>query len=167
MGIQKEDLYLRETLAVEYRVRAIRCLGETLQNSLSVELDDNERDGIFATIQVLLLQDVSCNSHHFVDDTKSDFMTRSLNPASLPMVPISQVLCLFATSCVCLALWIRPMSGQYSSWAIWHGKLLLFAFFQDQSSEHAIGWTLSDHLQIHSDYASLLNSESLLPHLET
>lgn len=60
MGIQKNDLYLRETLAVEYRVRAIGRLGQTLQNGLSRELSENERDGIFATIQILLLQDVSC-----------------------------------------------------------------------------------------------------------
>lgn len=59
MGINKEDVYLRETLAVEYRVRAIRCLGETLRNGISGELDENERDGIFVTIQILLLQDVS------------------------------------------------------------------------------------------------------------
>ncbi|CAG8044594.1 unnamed protein product [Penicillium salamii] len=58
LGIQKEDLYLRETLAVEYRVRAISRLGETLQNGLSGELSENERDGIFATIQILLLQDI-------------------------------------------------------------------------------------------------------------
>lgn len=59
VGIQKEDLYLRETLAVEYRVRAISRLGDTLQNGLSGELSENERDGIFATIQILILQDVS------------------------------------------------------------------------------------------------------------
>ncbi|KGO43821.1 Protein of unknown function DUF3468 [Penicillium expansum] len=58
MGINKEDVYLRETLAVEYRVRAIRCLGETLRNGISGELDENERDGIFVTIQILLLQDI-------------------------------------------------------------------------------------------------------------
>ncbi|OQE00625.1 hypothetical protein PENVUL_c048G04796 [Penicillium vulpinum] len=58
LGIKKEDLYLRETLAVEYRVRAIRCLGETLRNGVSSELDENERDGIFITIQILLLQDI-------------------------------------------------------------------------------------------------------------
>lgn len=58
MGITKEDEYLRETLAVEYRVRAIRWLGETLRNGISGELDENERDGIFVTIQILLLQDV-------------------------------------------------------------------------------------------------------------
>lgn len=58
MGINKEDEYLRETLAVEYRVRAIRWLGETLRNGISGELDENERDGIFVTIQILLLQDV-------------------------------------------------------------------------------------------------------------
>lgn len=60
MGITKEDEYLRETLAVEYRVRAIRWLGETLRNGISGELDENERDGIFVTIQILLLQDVGC-----------------------------------------------------------------------------------------------------------
>ncbi|CAI7618195.1 unnamed protein product [Penicillium glandicola] len=58
MGIRKDDVYLRETLAVEYRVRAIRCLGETLQNGVSGELDENQRDGIFVTIQILLLQDI-------------------------------------------------------------------------------------------------------------
>ncbi|KAL2696216.1 hypothetical protein AAEP93_002630 [Penicillium crustosum] len=58
MGINKEDEYLRETLAVEYRVRAIRWLGETLRNGISGELDENERDGIFVTIQILLLQDI-------------------------------------------------------------------------------------------------------------
>lgn len=59
MGIEKEEAYLRETLAVEYRVRAIRCLGETLRNGISGELDENERDGIFVIIQILLLLDVS------------------------------------------------------------------------------------------------------------
>ncbi|CAG7917116.1 unnamed protein product [Penicillium olsonii] len=58
VGIQKEDLYLRETLAVEYRVRAISRLGDALQNGLSGDLSENERDGIFATIQILLLQDI-------------------------------------------------------------------------------------------------------------
>ncbi|CAG8899446.1 unnamed protein product [Penicillium egyptiacum] len=58
MGIEKQDAYLRETLAVEYRVRAIRCLGETLRNGISGELDENERDGIFVIIQILLLQDI-------------------------------------------------------------------------------------------------------------
>jgi hypothetical protein len=59
LGIKQDDIYLRETLAVEYRVRAIRWLGETLRNGISGQLDDNERDGIFVIIQVLLLQDVS------------------------------------------------------------------------------------------------------------
>ncbi|CAG8210560.1 unnamed protein product [Penicillium nalgiovense] len=58
MGIEKEEAYLRETLAVEYRVRAIRCLGETLRNGISGELDENERDGIFVIIQILLLLDI-------------------------------------------------------------------------------------------------------------
>ncbi|KAJ5990994.1 hypothetical protein N7522_011201 [Penicillium canescens] len=58
IGIKKDDAYLRDTLAVEYQARAIRCLGETLQNGISGELGENERDGIFATIQILLLQDI-------------------------------------------------------------------------------------------------------------
>jgi hypothetical protein len=59
IGIKKDHVYLRDTLAVEYQARAIRCLGETLQNGISGETGENERDGIFATIQILLLQDVS------------------------------------------------------------------------------------------------------------
>ncbi|CAG8910053.1 unnamed protein product [Penicillium egyptiacum] len=59
IGIKKDDAYPRDTLAVEYQARAIRCLSETLQNDISGELGENERDGIFATIQVLLLQDAS------------------------------------------------------------------------------------------------------------
>ncbi|KAJ5776102.1 uncharacterized protein N7511_001113 [Penicillium nucicola] len=57
IGIKEDDAYLRDTLAVEYQARAIRCLGETIQNGISGELGENERDGIFATIQILLLQD--------------------------------------------------------------------------------------------------------------
>jgi hypothetical protein len=59
IGIKENDAYLRDTLAVEYQARAIRCLGETLQDGISGDLGENERDGIFATIQILLLQDVS------------------------------------------------------------------------------------------------------------
>lgn len=90
MGINKEDEYLRETLAVEYRVRAIRWLGETLRNGISGELDENERDGIFITIQILLLQDVSSRSCILMSDldTKTelnlseDFRIGHLHPRS-------------------------------------------------------------------------------------
>lgn len=56
------DTYLRETLAVEYRLRAIRSLAKTLRNAIPGRLHENDRDGIFAIIQILLLQDVSAHS---------------------------------------------------------------------------------------------------------
>lgn len=101
MGIQNNDLYLRETLAVEYRVRAIGRLGQTLQNGLSGELSENERDGIFVTIQILLLQDVSCllcacsRCNRLILSSH----VRYLNRVYPPTAPTSQVLCLFAINC--------------------------------------------------------------------
>lgn len=58
-GMMTADDYLRGTVAVEYRLKAIQSLGETLQNGISAGFNEDERDGIFATIQILLLQDVS------------------------------------------------------------------------------------------------------------
>jgi hypothetical protein len=52
----KEDL--RE-VADEYRLRCISCLRKSLENGISPQSHENERDGLFATIQLLLLHDVS------------------------------------------------------------------------------------------------------------
>lgn len=62
MGTVKEDSYLRDTLAVVYRLRAIRSLADTIQEGISRNIHENERDALFATIQILLLQDVSACS---------------------------------------------------------------------------------------------------------
>lgn len=59
MGLNKKDIYLQETLAVEYRLRAIQSLVDKMQDGIFRDMSENERDGIFATIQILLLQDVS------------------------------------------------------------------------------------------------------------
>ena len=53
------DDYLQGTVAVEYRMKAIRSLGEFIQNGIYADFSEDERDGIFATVQILLLQDVS------------------------------------------------------------------------------------------------------------
>ncbi|KAL2846593.1 fungal-specific transcription factor domain-containing protein [Aspergillus pseudodeflectus] len=54
----KEDL--RE-VADEYRLRCISCLRKSLENGISPQSHENERDGLFATIQLLLLHDI-CES---------------------------------------------------------------------------------------------------------
>lgn len=59
LGIMTADVYLRETLAVEYRLKAIRSLGETIKNTFAGSLHEDDRDSMFAMIQILLLQDVS------------------------------------------------------------------------------------------------------------
>lgn len=56
------DDYLQGTVAVEYRMKAIRSLGEFIQNSISADFSEDDRDGIFATVQILLLQDVSTST---------------------------------------------------------------------------------------------------------
>ncbi|KAJ0422827.1 fungal-specific transcription factor domain-containing protein [Aspergillus carlsbadensis] len=51
---------LRE-VADEYRLRCISCLRKSLENGISPQSHENERDGLFATIQLLLLHDI-CES---------------------------------------------------------------------------------------------------------
>ncbi|CAG8364915.1 unnamed protein product [Penicillium salamii] len=58
LGTVKKDRYLRDTLAVVYRLRAIRSLADTIQAGISGNIHENERDALFATIQLLLLQDI-------------------------------------------------------------------------------------------------------------
>lgn len=49
---------MHETTAVEYRMKAIRALGEQIYKSQTTSLSEEEQDAIFATIQILLLHDV-------------------------------------------------------------------------------------------------------------
>lgn len=65
LGIMTADVHLRETLAVEYRLKAIRSLGGTIKNTFAGALHENDRDSVFAMIQILLLQDVSIPSGVF------------------------------------------------------------------------------------------------------
>lgn len=50
---------MHETTAVEYRLKAIRALGELIYKSQTTSLSKEEQDTVFATIQILLLHDVS------------------------------------------------------------------------------------------------------------
>lgn len=59
LGRLTEDTTLHETTAVEYRMKAIRALGEQIYKSQTTSLSEEEQDAIFATIQILLLHDVS------------------------------------------------------------------------------------------------------------
>ncbi|KAJ5683043.1 fungal-specific transcription factor domain-containing protein [Penicillium macrosclerotiorum] len=61
LGHLKSDRHLYETVAVDYRVRAITALGACIRKVCSGDFTSNERDAAFATIQVLLLHDI-CES---------------------------------------------------------------------------------------------------------
>ncbi|KAL3489838.1 fungal-specific transcription factor domain-containing protein [Aspergillus germanicus] len=54
----EEDL---RAVADEYRLRCISCLRRSLEKGISPQSQENERDGLFATIQLLLLHDI-CES---------------------------------------------------------------------------------------------------------
>ncbi|KAL3449686.1 fungal-specific transcription factor domain-containing protein [Aspergillus insuetus] len=54
----EEDL---RGVADEYRLRCISCLRRSLEKGISPQSHENERDGLFATIQLLLLHDI-CES---------------------------------------------------------------------------------------------------------
>lgn len=58
LGHLRSDKDLYETAAVNYRVKAITALGAAIRKVCSGTFSDNERDGVFATIQILLLHDV-------------------------------------------------------------------------------------------------------------
>lgn len=57
-GITGGNEEIREE-ADEYRLRCISCLIQSIQKGISSQAHENERDGLFATIQLLLLHDVS------------------------------------------------------------------------------------------------------------
>lgn len=58
LGHLKRDPDFHESIAVNYRLKAITALGATIKKGYSLNFDENERDGVFATIQLLLLHDV-------------------------------------------------------------------------------------------------------------
>ncbi|OJJ01752.1 hypothetical protein ASPVEDRAFT_41343 [Aspergillus versicolor CBS 583.65] len=59
LGRLTEDTTMHETTAVEYRLKAIRALGEQIYKSQTASLSEEEQDAIFATIQILLLHDIA------------------------------------------------------------------------------------------------------------
>ncbi|KAL2820918.1 fungal-specific transcription factor domain-containing protein [Aspergillus cavernicola] len=59
LGRLTENTTLHETTAVEYRVKAIRALGELIRRSQNTSLSEEEQDAVFATIQILLLHDIA------------------------------------------------------------------------------------------------------------
>lgn len=48
-------------VALDYSAKAITALGVAIRKVCSREFHENDRDGVFATIQILLLHDVSCS----------------------------------------------------------------------------------------------------------
>lgn len=58
LGHLKSDSRLYETVAVDYRLKAIAELGTAIRKMGSGDFSANDRDSVFATIQILLLHDV-------------------------------------------------------------------------------------------------------------
>lgn len=58
LGHLTGDKNLYESIAVEHRVKAITALGVAIRTVCSGSSHENVRDGVFATIQILLLHDV-------------------------------------------------------------------------------------------------------------
>ncbi|KGO56660.1 Copper amine oxidase, N2-terminal [Penicillium expansum] len=84
LGTAKEDSYLRDTLAVVYRLRAIRSLADTIEAGISGTIHENERDALFATIQILLLQDNEKRAVFFLGNLAWLDIVRSFaNPSRL------------------------------------------------------------------------------------
>lgn len=59
IGHLTSDQRLMAHVAVDYQTKAISALGAAIRKGCSGRLHENERDAIFATIQILLLHDVS------------------------------------------------------------------------------------------------------------
>ena len=91
LGTANEDSYLRDTLAVVYRTRAIRSLADTIEAGISGNIHENERDALFATIQLLLLQDVSTEmkGNGGKSPQEANCGIRSMNPGYPAMAYIS------------------------------------------------------------------------------
>ncbi|KAJ5180519.1 fungal-specific transcription factor domain-containing protein [Penicillium capsulatum] len=61
LGHLNHDKQLYENFALDYRVKAITSLGIAIKKVCSGVFHENDRDGVFATIQILLLHDI-CES---------------------------------------------------------------------------------------------------------
>ncbi|KAL2856438.1 fungal-specific transcription factor domain-containing protein [Aspergillus pseudoustus] len=59
LGKLTDDTTLVKATSVEYRVKAIRALSEKIRKGQNTSLSDEEEDGVFATIQILLLHDIA------------------------------------------------------------------------------------------------------------
>ncbi|KAL5340266.1 fungal-specific transcription factor domain-containing protein [Aspergillus crustosus] len=59
LGKLTENATLHDTISVEYRMKAIRALGEQIRKSQDTYLSEEEQDAVFATIQILLLHDIA------------------------------------------------------------------------------------------------------------
>lgn len=59
LGHLNMNKHLYESVAVNCRIQALTALGATIQRGYFKRFDDDERDSVFATIQILLLYDVS------------------------------------------------------------------------------------------------------------
>ncbi|KAJ5658286.1 fungal-specific transcription factor domain-containing protein [Penicillium longicatenatum] len=61
LGHLKDENYLYEAVAVDYRLKAITELSVAIRKVCSGDFSGDDRDGLFATIQILLLHDI-CES---------------------------------------------------------------------------------------------------------
>ncbi|KAJ5291877.1 fungal-specific transcription factor domain-containing protein [Penicillium angulare] len=60
-GHLNSNKHFHEAVAVDYRLKAIAELGVAIRKVSSGDFNDSDRDGVFATIQILLLHDI-CES---------------------------------------------------------------------------------------------------------
>lgn len=95
LGHLTGDQNLYESIAVEHRVKAITALGVAIRTVCSGSSHENVRDGVFATIQILLLHDVRLWQIPFLNSALTA-TTRYAKPASRQMGPISLERCPFA-----------------------------------------------------------------------
>ncbi|KAL4955195.1 fungal-specific transcription factor domain-containing protein [Aspergillus filifer] len=59
LGKMTDNTTMHETTAVEFRMKAIRALGELVSRSQTASLLEEEQDAVFAAIQILLLHDIA------------------------------------------------------------------------------------------------------------
>ena len=66
LGHMKSEKHLYEAVAVDYRLKAITGLSVAIRKVCSGGFSEDDRDGLFATIQILLLHDVGSFLPSFV-----------------------------------------------------------------------------------------------------
>lgn len=62
LGRLNTEKHLYESVAVDYRAKAINALGIAIRKVCSGDFTGGDRDSVFATIQILLLHDVSLDT---------------------------------------------------------------------------------------------------------